>query len=215
MLKDYFLNLNNKYMPAGYIYCFSNASMPDIFKIGITHECPLKLLKEANSNDKWRPPTPYKIELVKYVEAAEKKFIVFNSKEIIKNSGFFKLSLEEIRCYFDNFKGDWYSYEDDEILPIIYPLLDEEWRVFKSHRKYSVSNMGRVCLTGKNKLIEPEEDGRILTFDLAIYLDVLVAEVFIPNPEEKWFVKHINGNKDDNRASNLEWCEDRALNLFE
>jgi hypothetical protein len=60
-------------MPAGYIYCFSNPSMPDIFKIGITPDCPINLLKESNENDVWRPPTPYKIELVKYVEAAEKR----------------------------------------------------------------------------------------------------------------------------------------------
>jgi hypothetical protein len=34
-----------------------------------------------------------------------------------------------------------------------------------------------------------------LTFDLAIDLDILVAEVFIPNPKNKCYVKHINGNK--------------------
>lgn len=34
----------------------------------------------------------------------------------------------------------------------------------------------------------------------------LIAKTFIPNPNNKSQINHIDGNKQNNRANNLEWC---------
>ena len=90
----------------------------------------------------------------------------------------------------------------------------EEWRQIEgAFDGYMVSSLGRV--KGVRKPLLGQHDNGIGYLQCKIkmkegkprFLKVhrLVAAAFVPNPENKPEVNHIDGNKQNNAASNLEW----------
>ena len=108
-------------MTDGYLYCFSNQSMPGSLKVGITERIPEIRLNEANSSDTWRPPTPYIIEFAKKVLNPKHKETTLHNllsqytERINPKREFFRVSTEEVKTFFDLIDGDlWVKYPEEE-----------------------------------------------------------------------------------------------------
>ena len=88
--------------------------------------------------------------------------------------------------------------------------MEEIFRVYKEtnsrpwgHRIYEVSNFGRVKLNGE--IFEPVRIASGYYVLSGEYLHKIVAKLFIPNPDNKTEVDHINTIRTDNRVENLRW----------
>lgn len=102
-------------MTYGYIYCFSNPSMPGILTVGMTERKPGARLSEANACDTWRPPTPYKIEFAKKVSNPFQKEKTLHTlleqyaDRIHPRREFFRVSQEQVLKFFDLIQDlDWH-----------------------------------------------------------------------------------------------------------
>lgn len=92
----------------------------------------------------------------------------------------------------------------------------EEWKKIYENGQmtfYSVSNTGRVRNDQTGKILKASKSDGYLVISISLghgnmkrkRVHRLVAEYFIPNPENKPFVNHIDGKRDNDYVENLEW----------
>jgi hypothetical protein len=72
----------------------------------------------------------------------------------------------------------------------------------------------KIFIEGKERTITRRKDGyEVYSLDRKIkYVHRFIAEKYIPNPDNKCCVNHIDGNPSNNSIDNLEWVTKRENN---
>lgn len=93
----------------------------------------------------------------------------------------------------------------------------DNYRKVVGYDDYYVTNDGRVWTNKRKNGIERFMKQRNMDgyMHVVLYKDGkyknccvhrLVAQAYIPNPDNKPYINHIDGNRANNNVSNLEWC---------
>jgi len=108
--------------------------------------------------------------------------------------------------------GFIWKYLDDNPTNKQENIKKDDLTLLKDFPNYGITRDGKIYSHLRNRFLTPKDHDGYTRYYLsngksikAIMIHKLLAEVFIPNPDNKKFVYHINKNKKDNRVENLKW----------
>lgn len=93
--------------------------------------------------------------------------------------------------------------------------MKEIWKTIEKYPNYEISSEGRCRNKKTGRFLNRKTDKGYCRYTLGnktIFVHRLVAEQFIPNPNNYPMINHKDEDKTNNSISNLEWC-DNAYNI--
>jgi hypothetical protein len=109
----------------------------------------------------------------------------------------------------DNYNKDSNEDVDSEL-----EYDEDDWKIIDNYPEYQISTLGHIISTKNDDVIKLKPNkcrNGYYSIQLGsnknphMLIHRIVAQTFIPNPENKECVNHKNRNRRDNRVENLEW----------
>lgn len=100
--------------------------------------------------------------------------------------------------------------------------MSEVWRTYQKLPTYEVSNLGNVRNAKRKSLLSPfriEGGSRIVNLYVkggrrSVRVARMVAETFLPNPQNLPLVGHVDGNTGNDTVENLKWMTRLQISLI-
>nr|QBK92181.1 MAG: HNH endonuclease [Pithovirus LCPAC304] len=185
-------NKRNRLTAGGFYWCYADKYSD--FKVIKSGETKYKPVYQLNINTE---------EIIKWVSLKEASActgvaytgIIYACKQENRTSGGYKWRYAPIKKE-KSVESEYETWKEVVNFP--------NYKISRDGRIYNVQRK-RLRRTAKNKgyeMIQLQYNGKKINRGVHIFM----AETYIPNPENKDCVNHINGDKSDNRVENLEWA---------